>query len=210
MHILILASSTDSAEAMQVALDDTTDHCTVVINWADVVASLEKDRPTLVVVERAALVQVELSTLLRLTEPGGWPPLLIVDTLATEGQRGVATARRLVQPLPQYHQIGDLRIDTRKRRASLGERWITLPPIQYRLLLALAQREGEVIGCQKLLQLVWGYDAEEADARELVKVHIRQIRRRLGLNPETHNYIHSVRGFGYMLARPEEEGSEEN
>jgi DNA-binding response OmpR family regulator len=26
----------------------------------------------------------------------------------------------------------------------------------------------------------------------------------LGLNPERHNYIHSVRGFGYMLAPPGE------
>jgi DNA-binding response OmpR family regulator len=204
MHILILTSSTKTAEAMQATLGDTADRYTVVTLWSDVVALLDKDRPNLIVVERAALGKIELATLLRLAEPGRWPPLLIVDALAADGQRGIATARRLAQPPPQYYQIGDLRIDTRKRRASLGERWITLPPIQYRLLLALAQREGEVVDCQELLRLVWGYDAEEADARELVKVHIRQIRRRLGLNPETHNYIHSVRGFGYMLAQPEE------
>jgi DNA-binding winged helix-turn-helix (wHTH) protein len=190
---------------MQVGLDDTKDRCTVVTNWVDGVASLEKDRPNLVVVERAALAQVELATLLKLMEPGSWPPLLIVDTLAVDGQRGIAMARRLAQPPPPYYQIGELCIDTRKRRARLGERWITLPPIQYRLLLALAQREGEVVGCPELLRLVWGYDAEEAEARELVKVHIRQIRRRLGLNPERHNYIRSVRGFGYMLTLPDEE-----
>ena len=82
MHILILASSTDSAEAMQVVLGDTTDRCTVVIDWTDVVASLEKDHPNLIVVERAALVQVELATLLKLTEPGSWPyrPTRAVDT----------------------------------------------------------------------------------------------------------------------------------
>ena len=97
-----------------------------------------------------------------------------------------------------------LRIDTRKRRASIGERWVTLPPIQYRLLLALAQHEGEVVGCQELLRIVWGFEAEEAEARELVKVHIRQIRRRLGLDPEKHHYIQSIRGFGYMLSPPDE------
>ncbi|MFL7793676.1 MAG: winged helix-turn-helix domain-containing protein [Anaerolineae bacterium] len=204
MHILILTSSAKAAEAMQATFGGAADRYTAVTLWSDVAALLDKDRPNLIVVERAALGNIELSTLLRLAEPGRWPPLLIVDALSTDGQRGIATARRLAQPPPQYYQIGDLRIDTRKRRASLGERWITLPPIQYRLLLALAQREGEVVDCQELLRLVWGYDAEEADARELVKVHIRQIRRRLGLNPETHNYIHSVRGFGYMLAQPEE------
>ena len=72
--------------------------------------------------------------------------------------------------------------------------------MQYHLLLALAQREGEVLGCQELLRIVWGFEAEEAEARELIKVHIRQIRRRLGLDPEKHHYIQSIGGFGYMLA----------
>jgi DNA-binding response OmpR family regulator len=54
------------------------------------------------------------------------------------------------------------------------------------------------------MRLVWKYDAEEAEARELVKVHVRQIRRRLGLAPERH-YIRSVRGFGYMLISPDED-----
>lgn len=204
MHILILASTPGAAEKMQDTLDDTTDQYTVVTTWPDVISFLEKDRPGLVLVERIALARVELSTLSGLTEPGRWPPLLVVDTLAAGSQRGLVAARRLAQPLPQEYQVGELRIDTRKRRASLGERWVTLPPIQYRLLLVLAQREGEVIGCQELLRLVWGYEAEETEARELVKVHIRQIRRRLGLDSEEHHYIHSVRGFGYMLAPPDE------
>jgi DNA-binding response OmpR family regulator len=118
---------------------------------------------------------------------------------------GVTAVQHLPQSPPPYYQVGELRIDTRKRRARIDDRWVHLPPIQYRLLLALAERAGEVVDCQELLKLVWGYDAAEVEARELVKVHIRQIRRRLGLNPEKHHYIHSIRGFGYMLAPPEED-----
>lgn len=204
MHILIMASTPGAAEAIQALSDDTVDRYTIVAAWPDVISSLDKDRPELLLVERAALAQVDLLSLSRLVEPGRWPPLLIVDTLAAGDQRGLMVARRLAQPLPQRYQVGELCIDTRKRRASVGEGWTTLPPIQYRLLLALAQREGEVVGCQELLRLVWGYEAEEAEARELVKVHIRQIRRRLGLDPEKHHYIQSIRGFGYMLAPPDE------
>jgi DNA-binding winged helix-turn-helix (wHTH) protein len=204
VHILILASTPGAAEKMQDALNATTDRYTVVNAWPDILSTLEADRPGLILVERAALARAELTTLFKLMEPDHWPPLLILDTLTDDTHRSVAVARRLAQPPPQYYQIGELRIDTRKRRASIGERWITLPPIQYRLLLALAQREGEVVDCQELLRLVWGYEAEEAEARELVKVHIRQIRRRLSLDPERHHYIHSVRGFGYMLAPPGE------
>jgi DNA-binding response OmpR family regulator len=204
MHILILTSAPSVAEKMQDISDDTDDRYTVVTAWPDVVSSLDQDRPELILVERVALARVDMLSLAKLAEPGCWPPLLIVDTLAAGSESGLLVARRLFQPPPQHYQVGELRIDTRKRRATIGEEWATLPPIQYRLLLALAQREGEVIGCQELLRIVWGFEAEETEARELVKVHIRQIRRRLGLDPEKHHYIQSIRGFGYMLALPDE------
>lgn len=205
MHIFILASAPDIAAEMQTVLSDAADQCSTVATWSEVVSSLKNNRPDLLLVERAILSRTDLSTLHRLAELGRWPPTLFIDTPVQRGRSGVAVARRLVQSEPSYYQIGNLHIDTRKRRAKLGERWVTLPPIQYGLLLALAKRAGEVVGCQELLRAVWGYEAEENEARELVKVHIRQIRRRLGLDPETHHYIRSIRGFGYMLAAPDEE-----
>ncbi len=107
--------------------------------------------------------------------------------------------------MPLSYQIGELHIDTRKKRAGLGGRWVTLPPIQYRLLLALARRAGEVVSYRELLRAVWGYDGDDTEARELLKEHIRRIRRRLGLDLEERPYIRSVRGFGYMLAPPDED-----
>ena len=87
--------------------------------------------------------------------------------------QALAGAGRLAEAEPQFYEIGGLRIDTRRRRATIGERWVALPPIQYRLLLALARRAGEVMDAQQLLRIVWGYDASPIEARELVKVHIR-------------------------------------
>ena len=55
------------------------------------------------------------------------------------------------------------------------------------------------------LRAVWGHDGNDNEARELLKVHIRQIRRRLSLDPERQHYIRSVRGFGYMLTSPEDD-----
>jgi len=205
MHILILAPTPGTGEQLQAALGDTADRYTIAAAWAEVESLLAKDPPSLILVERAALTHIELATLLNLAQPGRWPPLLLVSAAAAGAQDGIAVAQRLTQEAPHYYQIGDLRIDTRRKRAGLGRRWVALPPIQYRLLLALAKRAGEVIDCQELLRLVWGYEAEEIEARELVKVHIRQIRRRLGLDPEKHYYIRSVRGFGYMLASPGED-----
>jgi DNA-binding response OmpR family regulator len=205
MHILILAPTPDALENIRAVLGDTVSLCTVATTWSEVISAIEDDRPDLVLIERAALNRREPATLLNLIEPGRWPPLLLIDAPTADVKGGTAVARHLVKASPQYYQVGDLRIDTHKKRVGLGERWVNLPPIQYRLLLSLAKRAGQVIDYRELLQEVWGYDGEDREARELLKVHIRQIRRRLGLDPEEHHYIHSVRGFGYMLAPPEDD-----
>jgi len=205
MHVLIFASNPGTIEEMQAVLSDAADHYTVAVTWPDVLSSLEDDSPDLILIERAALTRMELTALLNLTEPGRWPPLILVDAPAAGAREGVVLATRLIQTSPPSYQIGELHIDTRKKRVGLGKRWVTLPPLQYRLLLTLARRAGEVVSYRELLQAVWGYEGENNEARELLKVHIRQIRRRMGFDPEYHPYIRSVRGFGYMLAPPEEE-----
>jgi DNA-binding response OmpR family regulator len=101
--------------------------------------------------------------------------------------------------------LGKLTIDLAQKRVRLRGRWISLPPTQYRLLTVLAQHRGEVVGYRELLKEVWGYSGDENEARELLKVHVRLVRRKLGLNPQTGEYLRSVRGFGYMLADPDKE-----
>jgi DNA-binding response OmpR family regulator len=205
MHVLIFAPTLSAGEEMQATLGDAADRYTVVAIWPDVLASVKDDPPDLILVERAALARLEPTTLLNLTEPGCWPPLMFVDVPATHASDGIVLTKRLTQAPPLTYQIGELCIDTRKKRAGIGERRVTLPPLQYRLLLTLAKRAGEVVSYRDLLRAVWGYDGDDNEARELLKVHIRQIRRRLGLDPEEYPYIRSVRGFGYMLAPPEED-----
>jgi DNA-binding response OmpR family regulator len=206
MHVLIFAPTMDAAEEMQSALGDAADHYTLAAAWSDVLSSIKDDRPDLILIERTALARLEPTTLLNLTEPGYSPPLMFIDAPDTIARDGVLLIRRLANvSSPTYYQVGELYIDTRKKRAGLGEHRVTLPPLQYRLLVTLAQRAGEVVSYQELLRAVWGYRGEDSEARELLKVHIRQIRRRLGLDPNEHPYIRSVRGFGYMLAPPEED-----
>jgi len=205
MHVLIFAPTVGAGEEMQAAVGDAADRYTVVAAWSDVLSCIEDDSPELILVDRAALVRLEPTSLLNLMEPDRWPSLMFVDAPAACAREGVALAGRLARARSPIYQVGNLWIDTRKKRAGLGERWCTLPPLQYRLLLALAKRAGEVVSYQDLLREVWGYDGEDSEARELLKVHIRQIRRRLGLDPKKHHYIRSVRGFGYMLVPPGED-----
>jgi two-component system KDP operon response regulator KdpE len=206
MYVLIFAPTLGAAEEIEATLGDAAERYTAVATWPDVLSCLEDDAPDVVLIERAALARLEPTTLLNLMEPERWPALVFVDAPAGDVREGVVLARRFGQAssLPDY-QIGELCIDTRKKRVGLGERWVTLPPLQYRLLLTLAKRAGEVVSYQELLRAVWGCDGDDSEARELIKVHIRQIRRRLRLDPKERPYIRSVRGFGYMLAPPGED-----
>jgi DNA-binding winged helix-turn-helix (wHTH) protein len=207
MHIAVLALSPEFAESVKSAFGRDAHRYSTFVDWPSLSACVEAEHPALAVIQRTALGAIPLADVAQLHKPGAWPPVLI------SGQEIARVVRPLgsgIWPLPAdppRYQIGDLQIDTRRKRATIGQKWVALPPIQYRLLLALARREGEVLNAQELLRVVWGYDASPIEARELVKVHIRQIRRRLGLDPQTHHYIRSVRGFGYVLAAPDEDAA---
>ncbi|NLE44861.1 MAG: response regulator transcription factor [Chloroflexi bacterium] len=204
VHAIVLSRNPNFTEGTQTVLGRVIDQWTVATSWPEVTYALARENVDLVIVDRAALTQIRLSNLLGMTEPGRWPALLLLDAPSRETALG-PLVEHLGPAEPRFHQVGELRIDTRRKRAGINGRWVTLPPIQYRLLVTLAERPGEVIDCQELLRRVWGYEGGETEARELLKVHIRQLRRRLGLDPATHPYIRSVRGFGYMLAAPGDE-----
>jgi DNA-binding winged helix-turn-helix (wHTH) protein len=205
MHILILAPTPDDAQGVQAVIADPANRYSVASTWLDILSTLRDDPPDVILIERAALARLESTILLNLAEPGHWPPLVLVDTPAAGLEDGLSIASWFPHVSPPSFRIGELCIDTRRKRAGLGEHWVTLPPIQYRLLLALARRAGEVVTYQELLREVWGYETEGNEARELLKEHIRRIRRRLRMDPERQRYIRAVRGFGYMLTSPEEE-----
>lgn len=111
--------------------------------------------------------------------------------------------RLLSQPPDEALRVGDLIIDTAGKRVFFRGQRVWLPPIQFRLLAYLARNAGRVIGAQELLRAVWGYEEDETEARELVKVHVRQIRRRLGLGVRDSDLVQSVRGFGYTMPSPQ-------
>ncbi len=114
----------------------------------------------------------------------------------------VQAQRLLAQSQGGLLRVGDLTIDMARKRVLFEGRPVMLPPIQFRLLAYLAQNAGRVVEARELLKAVWGYEGDETEARELVKVHVRQIRRRLGLGAQSNDYIQSVRGFGYVLTGP--------
>lgn len=121
-------------------------------------------------------------------------------------RRAEAILRRLRRSFEEETnilEIGQLNINFDMKQATLCDKLLPLTPIQFRLVGSLALNAGRVMGYQELLECVWGYQGDESEARELLKVHINRIRQKMKVVAEgEERYIQSVRGFGYTLSPP--------
>jgi len=97
--------------------------------------------------------------------------------------------------------VGGLTIDPRKRLVHLDGMPIDLSRKEFDLLLALAQRPGEVVTKRELLADVWRQSYGGGD--RTVDVHLSWLRRKLGETAAKPRYLHSVRGVGVRLAAPD-------
>ena len=98
--------------------------------------------------------------------------------------------------------FGDLVIDERMRVITLAGQPLDLARKEFDLLLALAQRPGEVVTKRELLSEVWQQAYGGSD--RTVDVHLSWLRRKLGESAAEPRYLHSVRGVGVRLVDPDQ------
>jgi DNA-binding response OmpR family regulator len=94
-------------------------------------------------------------------------------------------------------QVGALRIDPRRREASVGDRSLELRAREFDLLAALARDPGAVLSRDALLEDVWGTDFP--GETRTVDVHVAEVRKKLG---DDGPQVETVRGIGYRLVPP--------
>jgi two-component system OmpR family response regulator len=93
--------------------------------------------------------------------------------------------------------IGNLDIDTPRRRVTLGGTALNLTQKEFDLLAFLARNKGLVFSREQLLEKIWGYDY--AGGTRTVDVHIRWLREKIETNPAKPERLITVRGVGYKL-----------
>ena len=111
----------------------------------------------------------------------------------------VARIRTRLRPvLPETTEtvgIGDLTIDVQGHEVRRGSDKISLTPLEFQLLLALAAKPQQVFTREMLLEQVWGYHYK-ADTR-LVNVHVQRLRAKVEHDPDNPRIVTTVRGVGY-------------
>ncbi len=94
--------------------------------------------------------------------------------------------------------LGPLAVLPGKYQIAAGKRSVSLTPTEFDLLLYLAANRNRVATCQELVAEVRGYQTDEAEAREVIRPHVSNLRRKLRGLGEI-DLIVNVRGVGYRL-----------
>lgn len=87
---------------------------------------------------------------------------------------------------------GDLSLDVRTRRATVGDVTVELSSREFALAEEFVRHHDQVLSREQLLSRVWGFDYDPGS--NVVDVYVRYLRNKLG-----NDRIETVRGMGYRL-----------
>ncbi|MEI8131800.1 MAG: FHA domain-containing protein [Leptolinea sp.] len=107
---------------------------------------------------------------------------------------------------PTHEKSRRLRIDMRSRRVWVRGTEIS-PPLsvpQFRIIQVLNQNPGEVVSRQDMINEVWGDEASLGVSDQALDALIRRLRDRIAKSDSSHEYLVTVRGFGFRINNPEE------
>jgi len=91
-----------------------------------------------------------------------------------------------------------LRLDLKAKSLDVRGAGVSVTRAEFALIAFLAGRPGEVFSARQLLNEVWGYPPGTGEP-DLVRWHIRNIRKKIELDPRHPVVLRTVRQYGYML-----------
>jgi len=94
--------------------------------------------------------------------------------------------------------VGPLVIDMVRRQVTLSGQPILLTPREFAVLACLACNVGRVVTFDQLLNEAWGYETKLGQETQ-VRLCIARLRRKLGDDSQTPDFIVGERGVGYRL-----------
>ena len=113
-------------------------------------------------------------------------------------RRGAGAASEGDRP---REQVGPVRIDPTAHRAFVEGKEVELTALEFKLLSTFMSRLGRVQTREMLLQDVWELSADLQT--RTVDTHVKRLREKLG---EGRDLIETVRGVGYRMVDPAEQG----
>ena len=118
--------------------------------------------------------------------------------------RGHPARSSAEEPLPtrqeRFLQARGIIIDLQKHIVTMNSQILDLTPTELRLLSTLIANNDQVMSCRELVYQVQNYETDEREARSIIRVYIRRLRKKIEPDPAAPSYILNVRGAGYMFS----------
>jgi len=103
---------------------------------------------------------------------------------------------------PEERRFGEVRIDPAAREVWLGNTPLKLTRTEFDILDVLSSQPRNALTRRQIIDQVW--NAEWVGDDHVVNVHVANLRRKLGDDPDEPRYLLTVRGVGYRMGRPPE------
>lgn len=100
-----------------------------------------------------------------------------------------------------------LRLDLKAKSLDVRGAPVSVTPAEFALIAFLAAHPGEVFTARQLLDEVWRYPPG-AGTSDLVRWHIKNIRKKIEQDPQKPAIVRTVRRYGYMLDPSSREGAD--
>jgi two-component system response regulator RegX3 len=95
-------------------------------------------------------------------------------------------------------EVGEVRLDAAAHSATLGGEPLELTRKEFQVLELLMRNAGVVVTRERMLDEVW--DVSWFGSTKTLDVHVGAVRRKLGDDPSSPRYLHTVRGVGFRFA----------
>lgn len=107
--------------------------------------------------------------------------------------------RRSISPEKEpVFKIGDLVIDMARRLVTVSGQSVSLTPTEYDILRTLVINSGKVLTHRQLAHSIWGNTTDD-DQAHLLRVHVRNLRAKIEVDPSRPYYLMTEPGVGYRF-----------
>jgi len=102
--------------------------------------------------------------------------------------------------VPEVLSVGDVELDPATRSVQRNGQPVDLTSVEFNLLEVLLREAGRVVTRERLVNAVLSRKFMPFDRS--IDMHVSKVRRKLGDSEDDGDHIKTIRGVGYMFARP--------
>jgi DNA-binding response OmpR family regulator len=155
------------------------------------------------ILTRVAEILAEREQPARKKEIVGQIQSLLAELQTMEGEEMTPTSTLAAVPSAnpaRFLKKGIFDLDLHARHAMLDGKYIPVTGIYFDYLTTLLRHAPKVVAYKTLVKESQGYDVTIAEAKDLARWRIYELRQIIEVDPQQPQYILTVRGTGYRLA----------